>query len=128
MKINGFHNDQESFVRLWRLLVRTKRYLRTEHKRFCIRRVLQTWLGPEATDIVIWRVCLISEQYGWDELPPPSLYPLKHREFLIAVASVCANIPLEKVHIKAVDKAYSKVFPHSTPINVVKKRPPSIPP
>ena len=66
-------------------------------QRFCIRNVLKSWFPAEATDDLpsashltlghqqaslhgprsfddfIWKVCHLSEQEGWNELPPPSL-------------------------------------------------------
>ena len=74
------HNTQECFVQLWLRLERTRRLLGGQSKRFCIRRVLKTWFGLEATNDFIWEVCFRCDQSGWDELPLPSLYPLKHRE------------------------------------------------
>lgn len=115
-------NNMECFVHLWRKLERTRRFLGTQHKRFCIRRVLQTWFGPEATDDLIWEVCTACEQEGWNELPPPSLYPRLHREFLRAVVAVSLGIGERKVHLPELDKAYSIVFPKSTWINVNKKK------
>ena len=50
-------NNQECFVQLWRMLERTRRLLGGQYKRFCIRRVLKTWFGVEATDDFIWEVC-----------------------------------------------------------------------
>ena len=115
-------NSQECFVQLWRLLERTRRLLGGQYKRFCIRRVLKTWFGIEATDDFIWKVCRLCEQEGWNQLPPPSLYPRKHREFLRAVVAVKLGISFyTKVNLKALDKAYSIAFPKSTPINVNKK-------
>ncbi|SDH43518.1 hypothetical protein SAMN04487901_12810 [Prevotella communis] len=67
-------------------------------------------------------MCRLSEQEGWNELPIPSLYPLKHRELLRAVVAVRLGISFyKKVNLKALDKAYSEAFPNSTPINKNKK-------
>ena len=116
-------NNQECFVQLWRLLERTRRLLGGQYKRFCIRRVLKTWFGYEANDNFIWEVCTLCEQEGWNELPLPSLYPRKHREFLRAVVAVKLGISFyTKVNLKALDAAYSIAFPKSTPINFNKKR------
>ena len=120
-------NTQEGFVQLWRKLERTRQLLGMQYKRFCIRRVLQSWLGPEATDDFIWDVCyntvVDDEQVcGMDILPPPALSPRKSREFLIAFVEVKLGIGLHKVNTKALDAAYSIVFPHSTPIHVEKKK------
>ena len=116
------NNSQECFVQLWLRLERTRRLLGGQYKRFCIRRVLKTWFGIETTDDFIWRVCRLCEQEGWNELPPPSLYPRKHREFLRAVVAVKLGISFyTKVNLKALDKAYSIAFPKSTPIDVNKK-------
>ena len=114
-------NSQECFVQLWRLLERTRRLLGGQYKRFCIRNVLKSWFGHKANDDLIWEVCHLCEQEGWNELPPPSLYPRKHRELLRAIVAVCLGISYWKVNLKALDKAYSIAFPNSTPINVNKK-------
>ena len=114
-------NNQECFVQLWRKLERTRRLLGGQYKRFCIRRVLKTWFGVEATDNFIWEVCRRCEQEGWNELPPPSLYPRQHRELLRAIVSVRLGISYYKIDLKALDSAYSIAFPKSTTINVGKK-------
>ena len=115
-------NTQECFVLLWRKLERTRRLLRGQYKRFCIRHVLKTWFGFEANDDFIWEVCTRCEQEGWNELPPPSLYPRKHRELLRAIVSVKMGISFHKVRLKDLDAAYSVAFPNSTPININKKK------
>ena len=122
-------NNQECFVQLWLRLERTRRLLGGQYKRFCVRNVLRSWFGSEATDDLIWEVCRVATLLydednpicGWDELPPPSLYPRKHRELLRAVVSVRLGIGVRKVSLKALDSAYSVAFPKSTPINVNKK-------
>ena len=120
-------NNQECFVQLWRMLERTRRLLGGQYKRFCIRRVLKLWFGVEANDDFIWEVCHMAAvdgepQEGWNELPVPSLYPRKHRELLRAIVAVKTGISFYKINLKALDKAYSIAFPHSTPINVNKKK------
>ena len=115
-------NTQECFVLLWRKLERTRRLLRGQYKRFCIRHVLKTWFGFEASDNFIWEVCTRCEQEGWNELPPPSLYPRQHRELLRAIVSVKLGISYYRVNLKALDAAYSIAFPKSTPLNVNKKK------
>ena len=115
-------NSQECFVRLWRKLERTRHLLGGQYKRFCIRNVLKAWFGYEATDDFIWEVCHLSEQEGWNELPLPSLYPLKHRELLRAIVAVRTGISFYKIDLKALDAAYSVAFPRSTPINKSKKK------
>ena len=128
------NNTQECFVQLWRRLERTRRLLGGQYKRFCIRNVLKAWFGYEATDDFIWEVCHQATvddepQEGWNELPLPSLYPRKHRELLRAIVAVRLGISYYRINLRAIDKAYSIVFPKSTPINVNKKRAPrSIPP
>ena len=114
----NIENTQECFVQLWLRLERTRRLLWWQYKRFCIRRVLKVWFGNEADDDFIWKVCFRCEQEGWNELPPPSLYPRKHRELLRAIVSVKLGISFYKVDLKALDAAYSIAFPKSTPINV----------
>ena len=120
-------NNQECFVQLWRKLERTRRLLGGQYKRFCIRNVLKSWFGVEATDEFIWEVCHTAAvdgepQEGWNELPAPSLYPRKHRELLRAIVAVRLGIGMRKVDLKALDKAYSIAFPKSTPININKKK------
>ena len=115
-------NNQECFVQLWRKLERTRQLLGRQFKRFCIRRVLKTWFGGEVDDDFIWEICNLCEQTGWDELPPPSLYPRKHRELLRAIVAVKASISYYKIDLKALDAAYSVAFPNSTPININKKK------
>ena len=120
-------NDKECFVQLWRRLERTRQMLGGQYKRFCIRNVLKAWFGPLATDDFIWEVChhtIVDDEWacGNDMLKPPSLYPRKHREFLRAIVAVSLGITLRKVDLKALDAAYSEAFPHSTPLNVNKKK------
>ena len=115
-------NNQDCFVQLWRKLERTRRLLGGQYKRFCIRNVLKTWFGYEATDDCIWQVCHLCEQEGWNELPLPSLYPRQHRELLRAIVAVRLGISYWKINLRALDKAYSIAFPNSTPINVNKKK------
>jgi hypothetical protein len=89
--------------------------------------VLKTWFGCEATDDFIWHVCHLAAvddepQEGWNELPPPSLAPRRHRELLRAVVAVRTGISYYKVNLHELDAAYSIAFPHSTPLNISKKR------
>ena len=120
-------NDQACFVQLWRRLERTRRLLGGQYKRFCIRNVLKVWFGPLATDDMIWEVChntVVNDEQvcGNDTLPPPSLYPRKHRELLRAIVSVRLGLSMRRVDLKALDAAYSEAFPNSTPINISKKK------
>ena len=119
-------NTQACFVQLWRKLERTRLLLGGQYKRFCIRNVLKAWFGYEATDDFtddfIWEVCNRCDQEGWNELPIPSLYPRKHRELLRAIVAVRLGISYYRINLRAIDKAYSIVFPKSTPINVNKKK------
>ena len=114
-------------MQLWLRLERTRHLLGGQYKRFCIRNVLKAWFGYEATDDFIWEVChraAVNDepQEGWNELPLPSLYPLKHRELLRAIVAVRLGISFYKIDLKALDKAYSIAFPTSTPINKSKKK------
>ena len=115
-------NNKACFVVLWRKLERTRCLLRGQYKRFCIRNVVKAWFGYEATDDMIWEVCRLCEQEGYNELPIPSLYPLKHRELLRAIVAVRLGISFYKIDLKALDKAYSEAYPRSTPINKSKKK------
>ena len=76
---------------------------------------------------LIWKVCHLAAvddepQEGWNELPLPSLYPRRHREILRAIVAVQLGISYWRVNLKALDSAYSIVFPNSTPININKKK------
>ena len=113
----NIENNEACFVRLWLRLERTRRLLGGQYKRFCIRNVLKAWFGSEAGDELIWQVCRLCEQEGYNELPVPSLYPLKHRELLRAIVAVQLGISFYRIDLKALDRAYSKAFPQSTPIN-----------
>ena len=120
-------NDYDCFVALWRQLERTRQLFGMQYRRFCIRRVLQSWLGAEATDDMIWEVCFNTvvddeQMYGLDLLPAPALHPRACREFLKALVAVRLGIGMRKVNLKALDKAYSEAFPHSTPLNINKKQ------
>jgi len=116
------YKTQEDYAALWRRLEDTRKQLRQEGKLFCIRRVMQEWLGSEANDDMIWEVCFAAEQYGYDPLPLPSLYPLPHREFLKAWITLCHRGAGLRTNLRWLDRSYSVVFPRSTPINVEKKR------
>ena len=120
-------NNEACFVQLWLRLERTRQLLGMQYRRFCIRRVLQLWLGDEATDDFIWEVCFNTvvddeQVYGLDELPAPALHPRKCREFLRSLVAVKMGIGMRTVDLEALDRAYSVAFPHSTPLNVNKKR------
>lgn len=115
-------NTEECFVQLWRLIRRSRRVMRLNCKHFCIRRILQLWFDGQANNEFIWQVCNMCGQCGWDRLPSPSLYPRQHREFLRAVVAVRLGISFYQVNLRAIDRAYSKVFINSTPINVNKKK------
>ena len=120
-------NNQECFVLLWRRLERTRRLLRCQCKRYCIRNVLKVWFGPLATDDFIWEVCqntIVDDEpaFGYEMLLPPSLYPRKNRELLRAIVIVSLGLKTRDVKLHELDAAYSEAFPHSTPINVNKKR------
>ena len=120
-------NNQACFVQLWLQLERTRQMLAGQYKRFCIRNILKSWFGPLATDNFIWEVChnvVVNESQvcGNDTLPPPSLYPRKHRELLRAIVSVQLGLSIRRVDLKALDAAYSEAFPNSTALNINKKK------
>ena len=120
-------NNYDCFVALWRQLERTRQLLGMQYRRFCIRRVLVSWLGDEATDDLIWEVCFNAivdgeQLYGLDVLPAPALHPRKCREFLRSLVAVRLGIGVRKVDLKALDKACSEGSPDSTPLNSRKKK------
>ena len=120
-------NEQECYVQLWLKLERTRQMLGVQYKRFCIRNVLKAWFGVLATDDFIWEVChrvVVNDEQvcGNDILPPPSLYPRKHRELIRAIVSVKLGLSARQVKLTELDAAYSEAFPNSTAINVNKKK------
>ena len=123
-------NTQDCFVQLWLRLERTRRLLQGQYKRYCVRRVLQSWFGLEATDDFIWEVChqaslkLDDEEpvCGYDALPPPYLSPRLHRELLRAIVAVRLGLTSCKVDLKALDRAYKIAYPHGNQLNVNKKK------
>ena len=121
-------NTQTCFVQLWLQLERTRQLFGMQYRRFCIRRVLRSWMPTEATDDFIWEVCNMTSLcmdepvYGYDELPLPSLYPRKSREFLRALVAHKLGIGVRQVSLKELDAAYRIAFPNSVPINVRKRK------
>ena len=119
-------NTLECFVQLWQQLERTRQLLTAQHNRFCVRRILKSWLGVEATDDLIWEVCMRAsrpgnEVYGLDQLPPPSTHPRVHREILRSLLMVKLHLGKHNVRLHDLDEAYHLAFPNSTPLNVSKK-------
>lgn len=129
-------NNKECFVMLWRKLERTRRLLGGQYRRFSVRNVIRSWWSeippvPQSDgmeydtmsrDDFTWEVCFLSDLQGNDELPVPQLYPRVHREFLRALVAVTLGIGVRRVDLKALDSAYSEVFPSSTPLNINKKK------
>ena len=120
-------NEQECYVQLWLKLERTRQLLGSQYKRFCIRNVLKAWFGVQATDDFIWEVChrvVVNDEQvcGNDTLPPPSLYPRKHRELIRAIVSVKLGLSARQVKLTELDAAYSEAFPNSTSLNINKKK------
>lgn len=110
-------NNEACFVRLWLRLEHQRRLCELQYKRYCVRRVLKAWFGHEATDNFIWEVCLRCEQEGWNQLPPPTLYPGKHRELLKAIVEVRLHLGRNHIDLRALDRAYAIAFPQSAPLN-----------
>ena len=118
-------NNQECFVKLWRMLERTRLLMGTHYKRFCVRNVLKAWFGQEATDDFIWEVCCTASNalnsaddepvYGLDMLPPPRQCPRRHRELLRAIVAVKLGIGVRRVNGKELEAAYGIAFPGEKP-------------
>ena len=129
-------NTADNFVILWQRLESTRQLLAGQCRRFCVRNIMRVWFprgalpkprGQELTfDDLVWSVCRCAspdgEILGWNELPPPSLCPRPHRELLRALVQVSLGIGHNQVNLSALDAAYVKAFPASTPLNVGKKR------
>ena len=120
-------NNKECFVRLWLRLERTRRLMGAQYRRFCIRRVVQSWLPIKGNDDFVWKVCTLCGIEGYTELPLLSLHPRPHREFLRAFVATYLGIPMRRIDIRALDMAYSIAFPKSTPLNVRKRKKGTVP-
>ncbi|MBQ0056814.1 MAG: hypothetical protein KBT20_04070 [Bacteroidales bacterium] len=120
-------NTYEGYVTLWQELEHTRQCFERQCRRFCVRRVMQEWLGNRATDDLIWEICMRAEWngqeiHGFDLLPPPATHPRIHRELLRALVMVTHGIGKHSVNLRALDKAYDQVFPGSNALNVDRKR------
>ena len=120
-------NNKECFVRLWRQLERTRQYLESRRKRFCVRRILQTWFGENDSDDLIWEVCnLLSTEeqtvYGWDELPTVVEDPERNCFLLQAIVAAKLGISIYKINSKELRDAYIEAFPKRTPIQLGRQR------
>ena len=109
MKIK-IENNKKCFVQLWRELELTRQRFENEYRRFCVRRVMRTWYGPEATDDFIWEVCYRGELLGYDLLTPPTEDISQCRTFLKALVAVTLGIRVNDVNAKAMNDAYKEVF------------------
>ncbi len=115
-------NKESCFVELWRELELTRQQLRMRHKRFTVRAVMKEWFGEEVSDMFVWNVCRQMERGGLDELPDVEHHGRLHRELIRAVVAQRLGVGLRHIDLHALDKAFSTVFPESTPINVNKKK------
>lgn len=120
--IEKIENTETCFLQLWLKLETTRQDLQQRYKRYCIRNLLKTWFQDHATDDLIWEVCNLCEQEGLNELPPPDTEPRPHRELLRATVATLLKIGMNKVNLKALDKAYRIAYPNGTPLNVNKKQ------
>ena len=74
-------DSKAGYVRLWQELERTRLAFEETLKRFCIRRILQSWLPDLATDDFIFDVCSWCEIGGYEKLPAPAEDPKPARRF-----------------------------------------------
>jgi len=114
-------NTETCFLQLWLMLDITRQELWEHCKRYSISNVLKSWFGSQATDDFIWEICTRCEQEGLNELPPVTLSPQPHREFLRATVSTILHIGMRHINLHALDAAYSIAYPDSTPLNINKK-------
>ncbi len=120
-------NNKECFVRLWRQLERTRQFLASQHKRYCVRHILEAWFGENDSDDLIWEVCdLLSTEeqtvYGWDELPTVVEDPERNCFLLQAIVAAKLGISIYKIKTKALRDAYLEAFPKRTPIQLGRQR------
>ena len=104
-------NDYDTYVRLWRLLRRTRRLFRERHVMFCPRRILQEWLPDEATDQFIYDVCHQAGLEGYTLLPSPYESALESRDFLIGFLSRYLHISCTVVIYPLMVRAFHEVYP-----------------
>ncbi len=104
-------NSRECFVNLWTQTERCREELMERHRRFCPRRVLQLWYGPEATDDFIWEVCLRGQLEGLNEMPRIIENPVPARNFLTALVSVKLGIGITKVKVNELNAALFSLHP-----------------
>ena len=98
-------DSKAGYVRLWQELERTRLAFEETLKRFCIRRILQSWLPDLATDDFIFDVCSWCEIGGYEELPAPAEDPKPARRFLLALVRMILPPVPDRT---AVDAAYSE--------------------
>jgi hypothetical protein len=111
--MNGMkiQHDYETYVRLWRLLRRTRRLFKERHVMFCPRRILQEWLPDEATDQFIYDVCHQAGLEGYTLLPSPYESALESRDFLIGFLSRYLHISCPVVIYPLMVRAFHEVYP-----------------
>ncbi len=121
MCMEKFGNNFDTYLYLWRLFRYTRQSFHGRFKIFCPRRILQEWLPEKADDDFIYEVCSVAGLDGFYQLPRPSVYPLPGREFIKSLVRVLLDLKEREVNFDDLDRAYSAVYPKSTPINLVKK-------
>lgn len=128
-------NTQMCFERLWRQLEATRQLLAGQSRRFCVRNILRSWFPPGSLpqprgeemsfDDLVWHVCRLASPeggiLGWTELPPPTLAPRVHREWLRALTQFALGLNYQQVKLKELEAAYRAVFPSGAKLNVSKK-------
>ncbi len=138
----NIENNLPCFVMLWQQLEHTRQLLVGQHRRFCVRSIIRSWVRLGIIDLesthpqlsnsqilsdLVWEVCLRAsrpgnEVFGLNELPPPSTHPRIHREILRSLVMVSLGLGKHNVRLHDLDEAYHIAFPNSTPLNVAKKR------
>ena len=117
-------NNIDCFIRLWTELDKAADILRETHRRFCPRRILELWYGPEATDDFIWEVCTRCEILGLNELPTISVNHEPAKCMLCALVAVKLGIGLQSVKVNELNDAFHLAFtePGNTRRKTKKKR------
>ena len=114
-------HDYDTYVRLWRLLRRTRRLFQERHVMFCPRRILQEWLPAEATDEFIYDVCRKAGLEGYGLLPSPLESAFESRNFLIAFVSRYLDTDGPISVYPLVKRAFREVYPN-VKISVMKRK------
>lgn len=113
-------NTLESYIGLWLAIDKAYEKLKGERRRFCIHNLLRE-LYPTDEDIprnadqtvrprylFVWKVCIITQKGGYEELGEPFRSRKKSRQLVHAIAMVAMNVGVQGASMRLIDQAYGK--------------------